>query len=216
VQGRDIAPRSTSPTERWRRRPPPLEDEELRERAEQQRELAQTYARYQELMGQQGVIDFGDQITHALRLLRARPYVLGSYQRRFRYILVDEFQDTNHAQFEVVKLLAARHRNIAVVGDDDQAIYRWRGAAISNVRGFLGLPRRRAASSSPPTTDRISPFSTPPTGSSSTTTPSAWRWSTASKHLTAVRRRPVSSPSPCTTRRPPRRPTRWPSSSRSA
>ncbi|MCI0672147.1 MAG: UvrD-helicase domain-containing protein, partial [Myxococcaceae bacterium] len=65
------------------------------------------------------------------------PYVLGSYQRRFRYILVDEFQDTNHAQFEVVKLLAARHHNIAVVADDDQAIYRWRGAAISNVRGFL-------------------------------------------------------------------------------
>ena len=113
------------------------EDEELRERADQHRELAQTYARYQELMGQEGVIDFGDQITHALRLLRARPYVLGGYQRRFRYILVDEFQDTNHAQFEVVKLLATRHHNIAVVADDDQAIYRWRGAAISNVRGFL-------------------------------------------------------------------------------
>jgi DNA helicase-2/ATP-dependent DNA helicase PcrA len=113
------------------------EDEELRERAEQQRELARSYSRYQELMAQAGVIDFGDQITLALRLLRARPHVLGSCQRRFRYILVDEFQDTNHAQFEVVKLLAARHRNIAVVADDDQAIYRWRGAAISNVRGFL-------------------------------------------------------------------------------
>jgi DNA helicase-2/ATP-dependent DNA helicase PcrA len=112
-------------------------DEELRERAEQARELAQTYARYQELMGKEGVIDFGDQIAYALRLLRARPYVLGGYQRRFRYVLVDEFQDTNHAQFEVVKLLAARHHNIAVVADDDQAIYRWRGAAISNVRGFL-------------------------------------------------------------------------------
>src|SRR5262245_57552514 len=112
-------------------------DAEALERGEQQRELAQTYARYQELMGEAGAIDFGDQITHALRLLRARPYVLGSYQRRFRYILVDEFQDTNHAQFEVVKLLAARHGNIAVVADDDQAIYRWRGAAISNVRGFL-------------------------------------------------------------------------------
>jgi ATP-dependent DNA helicase UvrD/PcrA len=113
------------------------DDPERRERSEQQLELARTYARYQELMGQAGVIDFGDQITHALRLLRARPYVLGAYQRRFRYILVDEFQDTNHAQFELVKLLAARHRNIAVVADDDQAIYRWRGAAISNVRGFL-------------------------------------------------------------------------------
>jgi DNA helicase-2/ATP-dependent DNA helicase PcrA len=113
------------------------EDEELAERAARELELARTYARYQELMGQAGAIDFGDQITHALRLLRARPYVLGGYQRRFRHILVDEFQDTNHAQFEMVKLLAARHRNIAVVADDDQAIYRWRGAAISNVRGFL-------------------------------------------------------------------------------
>jgi DNA helicase-2/ATP-dependent DNA helicase PcrA len=120
------------------------EDEELAERAARELELARTYARYQELMGQAGAIDFGDQITHALRLLRARPYVLGGYQRRFRHILVDEFQDTNHAQFEMVKLLAARHRNIAVVADDDQAIYRWRGAAISNVRGFLeGYPEAR-------------------------------------------------------------------------
>src|SRR5204862_2915900 len=98
---------------------------------------AATYTRYQELMAREGNIDFGDQIVLALRLLRARPHVLNFYQRRFRYILVDEFQDTNYAQFELVKLLAARHRNLAVIGDDDQAIYRWRGAAISNVIGFL-------------------------------------------------------------------------------
>ncbi len=119
-------------------------DDEQRERLAQQEELANAYARYQELMAQQGVVDFGDQIAHALQLLRARPYVRGAYQRRFKYILVDEFQDTNHAQFELVTLLAARHRNIAVVADDDQAIYRWRGAAISNVRGFLeGYPDTR-------------------------------------------------------------------------
>ena len=112
-------------------------DDEQRERLAQQQELANAYTRYQELMGKEGVVDFGDQIAHALRLLRDRPYVRATYQRRFKYILVDEFQDTNHAQFELVKLLAARHRNIAVVADDDQAIYRWRGAAISNVRGFL-------------------------------------------------------------------------------
>ena len=107
-------------------------------------ELAATYAKYQELMAREGNIDFGDQIVLALRLLRARPHVLDVYQRRFKYILVDEFQDTNHAQFELVKLLAARHRNVAVVGDDDQAIYRWRGAAISNVLGFLDrYPGRR-------------------------------------------------------------------------
>src|SRR6058998_415637 len=118
--------------------------EEARERAAQQRELAATYAKYQELMARDGCVDFGDQIIQVLRLLRARPYVLGAYQRRFRYILVDEFQDTNHAQFELVKLLAARHSNVAVVGDEDQAIYRFRGAAISNILVFLDVYRDAA------------------------------------------------------------------------
>ncbi|HSF04871.1 MAG TPA: ATP-dependent DNA helicase [Methylomirabilota bacterium] len=111
--------------------------EEARERAAQQRELAATYAKYQEMMARDGCVDFGDQIVLVLKLLRARSYVLGAYQRRFKYLLVDEFQDTNHAQFELVKLLAARHGNLAVVADDDQSIYKWRGAAISNVLGFL-------------------------------------------------------------------------------
>src|SRR6266566_1907407 len=113
--------------------------EEARERAAQQRELAATYAKYEELMTRDGCVDFGDQIVQVLRLFRRRPYVLGAYQRRFRYILVDEFQDTNHAQFELVKLLAARHSNVAVVGGEDQAIYRFRGAAISNILGFLDV-----------------------------------------------------------------------------
>src|SRR2546426_9702423 len=113
------------------------EDAALRERVAQQLELARTYAKYQELMAASGAIDFGDQIVHALRLLRSRPYVLAGLQRRFKHILVDEFQDTNWAQFEIVKLLGARHANVAAVGDDNQAIYRWRGAALSNFRGFL-------------------------------------------------------------------------------
>jgi DNA helicase-2/ATP-dependent DNA helicase PcrA len=113
------------------------DDADGRDRAESQVELAATYAKYQELMAREGNIDFGDQIVLALRLLLERPHVLNVYQRRFKYILVDEFQDTNYAQFELVKRLAARHRNVAVVADDDQAIYRWRGAAISNVLGFL-------------------------------------------------------------------------------
>ena len=113
------------------------DDEELRERAAQQLELARTYAKYQELMAASGAIDFGDQIVHALRLLRSRPHVLAGLQRKFRHILVDEFQDTNWAQFEIVKLLGARHTNVACVADDDQSIYKWRGAAISNVLGFL-------------------------------------------------------------------------------
>src|SRR5438552_1993769 len=113
------------------------EDAALRERVAQQLELARTYEKYQELMAASGAIDFGDQIVHALRLLRSRPYVLAGLQRRFKHILVDEFQDTNWAQFEIVKLLGARHANMAAVGDDNQAIYRWRGAALSNFRGFL-------------------------------------------------------------------------------
>src|SRR5919108_2578744 len=112
-------------------------DDETVDRAQAQAELAGTYAKYQELMVRHDKIDFGDQIVLALRLLRARPHVLNTYQRRFKYVLVDEFQDTNYAQFELVKLVAARHGNVAVVADDDQAIYRWRGAAISNVVGFI-------------------------------------------------------------------------------
>jgi DNA helicase-2/ATP-dependent DNA helicase PcrA len=111
-------------------------DEESRLAAEQHLELARTYAQYQTLMARLGQIDFGDQIVEALRLFRTRPHVLRRYQSRYRYILVDEFQDTNYAQFELVKLLADRHRNVAVVGDDDQAIFRFRGASMSNILDF--------------------------------------------------------------------------------
>ncbi|HEY3067220.1 MAG TPA: ATP-dependent DNA helicase [Methylomirabilota bacterium] len=114
-------------------------DEALADVAAAQTELSATYAKYQELMAREGAVDFGDQIVYALTLLRTRPHVRNACQRRFRYILVDEFQDTNYAQFELVKIMSARHHNLAVVLDDDQAIYRWRGAAISNVLGFLAL-----------------------------------------------------------------------------
>jgi DNA helicase II / ATP-dependent DNA helicase PcrA len=112
------------------------EDAEQRDLAARTLELARTYAAYRDLMTREGFVDFGDQIYLALRLFRERPYVLASYQKRFRYVLVDEFQDTNHAQFELVKLLASRHRNVTVVGDDDQAIFRFRGASMSNILGF--------------------------------------------------------------------------------
>ncbi len=115
---------------------PHPDDLEGRERAARDLELARTYAAYQTLMAREGLVDFGDQIVYALRLFRTRPYVLAHYQRRFRYIVVDEFQDTNHAQFELVRLLAAGHRNVTVVGDDDQAIFRFRGASMRNVLGF--------------------------------------------------------------------------------
>jgi DNA helicase-2/ATP-dependent DNA helicase PcrA len=112
------------------------EDAERGDLAVRTLELARAYAAYRDLMAREGFIDFGDQIFLVLRLLRERPYVVANYQRRFRYVLVDEFQDTNHAQFELVKLLASRHQNVTVVGDDDQAIFRFRGASMSNILGF--------------------------------------------------------------------------------
>src|SRR6266508_3170932 len=114
-------------------------DDALRMEAEEHVELARTYAQYQTLMARLGQIDFGDQIVEVLRLLRTRPHVLRRCLDRYRFILVDEFQDTNYAQFEVVKLLAAKHRNVTVVGDDDQAIFRFRGASMSNILGFKEL-----------------------------------------------------------------------------
>jgi DNA helicase-2/ATP-dependent DNA helicase PcrA len=111
-------------------------DDADRLEADEQVELARTYAQYQTLMARLGQIDFGDQIVEVLRLLRTRPHVLRRSQQRYGFILVDEFQDTNYAQFEVVKLLAARHRNVTVVGDDDQAIFRFRGASMSNILDF--------------------------------------------------------------------------------
>jgi DNA helicase-2/ATP-dependent DNA helicase PcrA len=113
------------------------DDEELAERAKKEVETAECYRLYQELMAIAGKVDFGDQVNLALQLFRTHPTVLKRYQDRFKYILVDEFQDTNYAQFEIVKLLAREARNITVVGDDDQSIYKFRGAAISNILGFM-------------------------------------------------------------------------------
>jgi len=113
------------------------DDPELEEIATQQMEIARTYKKYQDLLAQHGKIDFGDQITLPLKLFRTHPAVLRQYQDRFRYILVDEFQDTNYTQFQLVKLLASRDQNITVVADDDQSIYKFRGAAISNILGFM-------------------------------------------------------------------------------
>ena len=116
--------------------------EALRETARRQVELAGAYSRYQELLGEAGAIDFGDQVALALRLLREHPAARAELQARFRYVLVDEFQDVNRAQAELVALVAEPRRNIAVVGDDDQSIYRFRGAATGAIVDFLGRFRR--------------------------------------------------------------------------
>jgi len=107
-----------------------------REQAARQGELAGAYARYTSLLREHGAIDFGDQVALALQLVRQSAVAREMLQSRYRYILVDEFQDTNRAQAELVALLAERHRNVTVVGDDDQSIYRFRGAAISNILEF--------------------------------------------------------------------------------
>jgi DNA helicase-2/ATP-dependent DNA helicase PcrA len=106
------------------------------EEASRHLELARAYGRYQELLGAAGLIDFGDQVGLALKLLRESASTRLEIQRRFRYVLVDEFQDTNRAQAELVELIAAHHGNVTVVGDDDQSIYKFRGAAISNILDF--------------------------------------------------------------------------------
>ncbi|HET7031253.1 MAG TPA: ATP-dependent DNA helicase [Candidatus Limnocylindrales bacterium] len=106
------------------------------EEAARQHELALAYARYQDLLAGNGCIDFGDQVALALRLLRNSASARAEIRGRFRFILVDEFQDTNRGQSELVELVAADHGNLTVVGDDDQSIYRFRGAAISNILGF--------------------------------------------------------------------------------
>ena len=108
----------------------------LVEVARRQLELARAYERYQDLLAANGFIDFGDQVSLALRLVRESPSARRELQARFRYVLVDEFQDTNRAQAELVALLAEPHRNVTVVGDDDQSIYKFRGAAISNILEF--------------------------------------------------------------------------------
>jgi DNA helicase-2/ATP-dependent DNA helicase PcrA len=106
------------------------------EDARGQAELARAYATYQTLMSANGCIDFGDQVSLALQLVRSSASARGAIAGRYRHILVDEFQDTNRAQAELVALLAQPHRNVTVVGDDDQAIYAFRGAAIDNILAF--------------------------------------------------------------------------------
>ena len=113
------------------------QDAVLQEEAIQQKELSSAYAQYQALLEKEGMVDFANQFYLALNLLREHPLVLKKYQQQFKYILVDEFQDTNFAQFQLVKSLAGKAGNITVVADDDQCIYRWRGAAYSNVLNFI-------------------------------------------------------------------------------
>lgn len=111
-------------------------DDAERERALKHLETARVYKAYQDRLETEGMIDFEDQVVLVVELFRRRPSILEYFQKKFRYILVDEFQDTNYIQFELLKLLAAKHRNLTVVGDDDQSIFRFRGASLANIRNF--------------------------------------------------------------------------------
>ncbi|OGY10946.1 MAG: hypothetical protein A3A58_02865 [Candidatus Blackburnbacteria bacterium RIFCSPLOWO2_01_FULL_41_27] len=99
-------------------------------------ELANAYIKYEDLKAEKGLMDYADLISNTLKLFRERKDVLARYHKQFKYILVDEFQDTNIAQNELVKLLVNDNENLTVVADDDQSIYKWRGAAVSNVIQF--------------------------------------------------------------------------------
>lgn len=101
-----------------------------------QQKIAEAYTEYQFALKKNNALDFDDLIVKTIELFQNCPEVLENYQDRFRYIMVDEYQDTNTAQFELVRLLAQKYRNLCVVGDDDQSIYKFRGANISNILDF--------------------------------------------------------------------------------
>ena len=98
--------------------------------------IAKAYREYQETLKRNNALDFDDIIVKTVELFKRCPEVLNSYQERFRYIMVDEYQDTNTAQFELIRLLADKYRNLCVVGDDDQSIYKFRGANIRNILDY--------------------------------------------------------------------------------
>jgi len=97
---------------------------------------AELYVTYQRLLAEAEALDFGDLLLLVTELFRRNPEVLAHYQRRWQYVLVDEYQDTNRVQYELVRMLAAGHGNLCVVGDPDQSIYAWRGADIRNILDF--------------------------------------------------------------------------------
>ncbi len=101
-----------------------------------QKRLALVYQRYQEDLHRNNALDFGDLLTFVTILFRRFPEVLRSYQGLCRYVMVDEFQDTNLIQYQLIRQMAETHQNVCVVGDDDQSIYRWRGAEVGNILNF--------------------------------------------------------------------------------
>ena len=98
--------------------------------------IGKAYSRYQQLLKKADAMDFDDIIVNTVKLLSEHDDIREYYQIKFKYIMVDEYQDTNHAQFKLVEILASKRKNICVVGDDDQSIYKFRGATIENILNF--------------------------------------------------------------------------------
>lgn len=132
LQDEDVSPNDYLT---WAKKQKAVTDDEIIE-IKKWLELAKAFKDYDEIKVKENVLDFGDLIVKTLKLFRDRPNILSEYQKQFKYLLVDEFQDTNYAQNELVKLLSEKGGNITVVGDDDQSIYKFRGAAVSNIIQF--------------------------------------------------------------------------------
>ena len=110
-----------------------VKDVESKAQTFEDEKIVEVYKAYCEKLKSNNALDFNDLILLPIRLLKENAKILNFYQSTWKYVLVDEFQDTNSPQFEIVSLLAGKHQNITVVGDDDQSIYGWRGANIDNI-----------------------------------------------------------------------------------
>lgn len=111
--------------------------------ATQSKGIIQLFQEYQEFLQLKNAFDFDDLVARPLELFRTHPEILQSYQQRYQYIMVDEFQDTSLQQYQLIQLLASAHANLCVVGDDDQSIYSWRGANYTNIQAFeTDFPQR--------------------------------------------------------------------------
>ena len=162
--------------------------------------LSEVYARYEDGLRGNNALDFDDLLLKTLELLASQPPVLDYYRNRFDYILVDEYQDTNAAQYELVRLLAGEKRNLCVVGDDDQSIYGWRGADIRNILDFeKDFPDAKVVKLEQNYRSTAT-YSTPPTRSSPTT--AAARKRLCGPRPARAKRSPSTAPSTSATRPP--------------